>query len=522
MSDANSENLFFADRFATLQSTQGSDIAIVFEDKNITYDELISRSWQVANSLLKLGVPHQERIAHLGKNAPEFFEIFIAGCASGHPLAGINWRLAGPEIEQILNYTENSVLFVGKEFYQTIEAIEDKLTHIKHIIAIDGGHSRWEDYAAWRDAQADKRPDVTISGDDDILHLYTSGTTGLPKGVQLTNQGYLNVFKTFTETGIFDIDKESAFINVMPMFHVGGVNPTVQPLLCGAKVHLLVDFEPTAVLDTLANEGITNALFVPAMIQMLLQEPNVRNRDYSKLKYIYYGASPISESVLTEAIEVFGCKFIQLYGATENYGLATALPPEVHIPGSTKLRSCGRPVEGLTLKIVDTDGNEVPTGEVGEIMIQCDWLLKSYWKKPEETAEVKAGGWYHSGDAASVDEEGFVYIKDRVKDMIITGGENVFPAEVENALHSHDDIIDVAVIGIPDEKWGEAIKAVVVTSPGVTLSEAEVIEYARTRVAGFKAPKSIDFIDELPRNPSGKILRRELRAPYWEGKSRGV
>ena len=517
-----SEGVFFADRFAELQQTQGNDVAIVFEDRNITFGDLISRSWQVGNGLLEMGIPRQERIAHLGKNSPEFFELFIAGCASAHALAGINWRLAGPEVEQILNYTENSVLFVDREFYPTIEAIEGNLTHIKHIIALDGGHERWLDYAQWRDAQADTRPDVTINGDDDILHLYTSGTTGLPKGVQLTNQGYLDVFNAFTSDGIFDIDQSSVFINVMPLFHVGGVNPTVMPLLCGAKFHLLTDFEPTKVLDTLADEGITNALFVPAMIQMLLQEPNVRNRDYSKLEYIYYGASPISESVLTEALEVFGCKFIQLYGATENYGLATKLPPEVHVPGSEKLRSCGRAVKGLTIKIVDGDGNEVPTGEVGEIMIQCDWLLKSYWKKPEESAEVTAGGWYHSGDAASVDEEGFVYIKDRVKDMIITGGENVFPAEVENALQSHPDIIDVAVIGVPDDKWGEAIVAAVVLSPGAILSETELIDYARTRVAGFKVPKGINFIDALPRNPSGKILRRELRAPYWEGKTRGV
>jgi acyl-CoA synthetase (AMP-forming)/AMP-acid ligase II len=285
---------------------------------------------------------------------------------------------------------------------------------------------------------------------------------------------------------------------------------------------LLVDFEPTHVLDTLTNEKITNSLFVPAMIQMLLQEPGVRDRDYSNLEYMYYGASPISESVLTEAVEVFGCKFMQLYGATENYGLITKLAPEDHAPERNKLRSCGKPVDGSVVKIVDTEGNTLPIGEVGEILLQSDWILKGYWKKPEETEEVKAGGWYHTGDAASLDKEGFLYIKDRVKDMIITGGENVFPAEVENALHSHAEITDVAVIGIPDDKWGEAIKAVIVRKPGSSLSEADIIDYARTRIAGFKVPKSIDFIDELPRNPSGKILRRVLRAPYWDAVGRQV
>jgi len=516
------ENMFFADRFAELQQNQGDDTAIVFAGCNITFGELISRGWQVGNGLLGMGIPRQERVAHLAKNSPEFFEIFIGACASGHATAGINWRLAGPEIEQLLNYTENSVLFVGKDFYGTVEAIEDNLTHVRHIIAIDGGHDRWIDYAEWRNSQEAQRPKIELKGDDDILHLYTSGTTGLPKGVQLTNQGYENVYRAFVDNDILAVDNNAVFINVMPLFHVGGVNLTVVPLLRGASFHLLVDFDPTAVLDVIANHRITNALFVPAMIQMLLQEPRVRERDYSKLEYIYYGASPISQSVQEEAAEVFGCKFMQLYGATENYGLITKLAPEDHAPERNKLRSCGRPVDGATVKIVDPDGKELPVGEVGEILLQCDWILKSYWNKPEDTAEVKAGGWYHTGDAAKIDEEGFVYIQDRVKDMIITGGENVFPAEVENALHAHEDILDVAVIGIPDDKWGEGIKACVVIRPGAKLSEEEIIAYARSRIAGFKVPRSVDFIDELPRNPSGKILRRELRKPYWEGRERSV
>lgn len=514
--------MYFADRFEALLNSQPDHDAIIFEGQTISFDQLIKRGWQVGNGLLEMGVPRQERVAHIAKNSPEFFEIFIGACASGYATAGINWRLADPEIEQLLNYTENSVLFVGKEFYNTIEAIESKLTHIKHIIALDGSHERWIDYTTWRDQHATSRPAVELHDDDDILHLYTSGTTGLPKGVQLTNQGYMNVYRAFVDNDILNIDNTASFINVMPLFHVGGVNLTVVPLLRGAKVHLLADFEPSQVLDTLTAEKITHTLFVPAMIQMLLQEPRVRERHYSHLEYMYYGASPISESVLTEAVEVFGCKFIQVYGATENYGLISKLPPEDHAPNRNKLRSCGKPVAGSVVKIVNTEGKTLPIGGVGEILLQSDWILKSYWKKPEETEEVKAGGWYHTGDAASVDEEGYLYIKDRVKDMIITGGENVFPAEVENALHSHADIADVAVIGIPDQKWGEAIKAVVVLVPGSSLSEGDIIDYARARIAGFKVPKSIDFINELPRNPSGKILRRELRAPYWGAVGRQV
>ena len=514
--------MFFADRLQQLQQTQGDRTAIVFNDESVSFSELTARAWQVGNGLLAMGVPRQQRVAHLAKNSPEFFEIFFGGAATGIATAGLNWRLAGPEIEQLLNYTGNEVLFVGKDFYGTVEAIEANLKSVRHIIAIDGGHDRWPDYRTWREAQSPARPQVELHGDDDILLLYTSGTTGLPKGVQLTNAGYAATFDAFVDNDILAVEPEAVFINVMPLFHVGGINLTVIPLLRGASFHLFREFDPTRVLDTLEREGITNALFVPAMIQMLLQEPRVRERDYSRLRQMYYGASPISEAVLIEAVEVFGCAFMQLYGATENYGLISKLAPEDHDPERNLLRSCGKPVAGAQVKIVDGAGNEVPTGEVGEILLHCDWIMKSYWQKPDATAETVIDGWYHTGDAACLDEQGYLFIKDRVKDMIITGGENVYPAEVENALHSHPDVLDVAVIGVPDAKWGEAIKAVVVLAPGAEATADDIIAYARTRIAGFKAPKSIDFIDALPRNPSGKILRRELRVPYWSGRERQV
>lgn len=221
--------MYFADIFEQTQNRQPDHCAIVFKGEEISYRQLMARSWQVGNALQAMGIPRQERVAHLAKNSPEFYEIFFGGCATGLATAGINWRLAGPEIEQLLNYTGNSVLFVGQEFYQTVEAIEDQLEHVKHIIALDGGHQRWTDYRQWRDQHGTSRPDVELLGDDDILHLYTSGTTGLPKGVQLTNEGYVNVYNAFVDNDILNVDNRAVFINVMPLFHVGGVNLTVVP-----------------------------------------------------------------------------------------------------------------------------------------------------------------------------------------------------------------------------------------------------------------------------------------------------
>jgi fatty-acyl-CoA synthase len=244
--------------------------------------------------------------------------------------------------------------------------------------------------------------------------------------------------------------------------------------------------------------------------------------DFSKLKSLSYGASPISDEVLQRAQRTFGCEFVQLYGLTETLGAGTYLPPQAHDPARGKLRSCGIPVPGVEIKVVDGEGREVKTGEVGEIVIRGRNIMKGYWNKPEATQNSIRDGWFASGDAGFFDADGYLYIHDRVKDMIVSGGENIYPAEVENALFGHPAVADVAVIGVPDERWGEAVKAIVVKKPDSDVMPADIIAYARERIAGYKLPKSVDFIEALPRNPSGKILRRELREPYWKGQTRRV
>jgi acyl-CoA synthetase (AMP-forming)/AMP-acid ligase II len=285
---------------------------------------------------------------------------------------------------------------------------------------------------------------------------------------------------------------------------------------------ILGEFDPLALVGLVGKYRITHVNVVPAVILFLLQQPEVKNADFSSLKVMMYGAAPMAQDLLRQARETFGCDFAQVYGMTETTGVGTCLMPEDHIKRPEKLKSVGRPSSGIEMKIITPEGKPAKPGEVGEVMIRGACVMKGYWNKPEATAETVVDGWLRTGDAAYMDEEGYLYIHDRVKEMIISGGENIYPAEVENAIFAHPKVADVAIIGIPDDRWGEAVKAVVVVQPGEKLTAQEVIDFARDRIAHYKCPKSVDFIDALPRNPSGKILRRELRKPYWVGRERMV
>jgi acyl-CoA synthetase (AMP-forming)/AMP-acid ligase II len=308
----------------------------------------------------------------------------------------------------------------------------------------------------------------------------------------------------------------------MPFFHVAGVNIGVLALAQGARGIVLGDTDPQIILSLIQSKRIGYAFLVPAVILFLTQQPNVRAIDFSSLKVISYGASPIAEDLLRTAREIMGCGFMQLYGLTETTGAGTCLAPDDHDASLGKLRSCGKPAPGMAIRVVDGEGRALAPHEVGEIQIRGATVMKGYWNKPDATRKSIAENWFATGDAGFFDEDGYLYIHDRVKDMIVSGGENIYPAEVENAVFGHPGVADVAVIGVPDEKWGEAVKAIVVRKQGASPSPAEIIAYARDRIAGYKLPKSVDFVEALPRNPSGKILRRELREPYWVGRERKV
>jgi acyl-CoA synthetase (AMP-forming)/AMP-acid ligase II len=317
--------------------------------------------------------------------------------------------------------------------------------------------------------------------------------------------------------------RDDVSLVAMPSFHIGGVGYGVWGLRGGARLVVTSEFTPDEALDVIAAEGVTKAFLVPAAIRMCVQHPKARDIDFSRLRYVMYGASPIPLDLLREAIETFQCGFAQLYGMTETCGAATYLPPGDHdVAGNERMRSAGKPYPGVELKVIDENGSLLGAGAVGEICIRSPANMLGYWHLPEATEKTLIDGYVHTGDAGFLDEDGYVYVHDRVKDMIVSGGENVYPAEVESAIFGHPAIADVAVIGVPDERWGEAVKAVVVLKQDASAGADDIIGYARERIAGFKCPKSVDFIDELPRNPSGKILKRELRKPYWEGMERQV
>ncbi len=499
-----------------------NEVAFWCKGEETTFAELNTRANQVANGLIGLGVSPNQRVGYLAKNTALYYEMLF-GCAKARAVMNaVNTRLAAPEVQFILSDAQVRTLFVGPEWFGMIEAIKDECPHLENIITIEGSHEGWPDYTTWRDSQETSAPAIKTADDDDVIQLYTSGTTGLPKGVMLTNANYRGFMGQAGELEWSSYDAGENVMNAMPLFHVAGVNVGILGAAQGARTIVLPEINPVEILDLIEQQEINHAFFVPAVILMLSQMPDFRERDYSKLKQIFYGASPITEDLLVTAVEVMGARFTQVYGLTETTGGGTYLPPEAHEPSWGKLRSCGVPYPSTIIRCVDEDGNAVPTGEVGEIVIQSDFVMKGYWNRPEATEDAIRNGFFHTGDAGYFDEDGFLFIHDRVKDMIVSGGENVYPAEVENAIFGHPEVADVAVIGVPDEKWGEAVKAIIVPKDGAQPTPESIIAWTREKIAGYKCPKSVDYIDALPRNPSGKILRKDLREPYWAGQERRV
>ena len=495
--------------------------ALVFEGRETTFAELDRRASRVANGLIAAGLKPQARIALLDKNSDRFFEVLFGAAKANDVMVAVNWRLAPPEVAYVVNDATAEVLFVGKEFFPVVEAILPQLRTVKKVIALDAPHDGWELYSEWRDAQPDTDPHIPAGEDDVAIQMYTSGTTGHPKGAQLTNGNFFALLPAATREWGEPWTAEDVNLVCMPLFHIAGSGWGIVGLYAGARAIILRDIIPPEILRVIPEYGVTKALFVPAVLLFLTQTPGVEKTDFSSLKFIAYGASPIPLDLLRTAIQTFKCDFAQVYGLTETTGAVTYLPPEDHDPnGNQRMRSCGRAMGGVTIRIVDADGNDLPVGEVGEIIVKTKQNMKGYWNLPEETAKAIRGEWFHTGDAGYLDADGYLYIHDRVKDMIVSGGENVYPAEIEDVLHAHPAIAEAAVVGVPDARWGEVCVAYVVLRPGHDVNEDALLEWCSARLARFKVPRAVRFLEVLPRSGMDKVLKDELRASALEGATR--
>ena len=484
---------------------------------------------RVAQAARREGLGVGDRIAFLDRNGIAYFDFLFGGSLIGAVNVAVNWRLAPAEMAAIIDDSGAAVLAIHLDYLPALADMGSDLPSVRRIV-IFGGNTAIADprsvsFDAWIDGSPAQDPGHTGGPDEVSMQLYTSGTTGLPKGVMLTNG---NLSTAIAEAGItFHISDDTVSLVAMPLFHIGGSGWALCAMSRGGRSIILRDVDPALLLELIAAERITEMFVVPAVLMLLLATPTLAVTDLSSLRLVFYGASPIAEDVLVKCMAAFGCGFCQVYGMTETTGAITALPFEDHDPDGPRrglLRSAGKPHQSVRLRVVDPEsGRDVALGEVGEVWTRSPYNMAGYWGKPEETAAtIDSGGWLRTGDAGYFDADGYLYLHDRIKDMVVSGGENIYPAEVENVLLSNPTIVDAAVIGVPDERWGETVKAIVVLGPGETLDEEAVIEYCRSRLAHYKCPTSVDATDALPRNPSGKILKRELRAPYWGGRGRSI
>lgn len=507
------------------------DEMLVLGDERRSWRAEYEVACRVSQAARRDGVGVGDRIAFLDRNGIAYFDFLFGGSFIGAVNVAVNWRLSPAEMAAIIDDSRAPVLAVHSDYLPALAEMPGGLPTVGRIVVIEGDEgSRCEDpravtFGAWIGGCPADDPGHVGAAEEVSMQLYTSGTTGLPKGVMLTNANLSTAVAAAGET--FDIGEDTVSLVAMPLFHIGGSGWALSAMSRGGRSVILRDVDPVLLLELIASEHVTEMFLVPAVLMFLLATPALATTDLSSVRLIFYGASPISEDVLVKCMSAFGCAFCQVYGMTETTGAITSLRFEDHDPDGPRrglLRSAGRPFTSVELRVVQPDtGEDAALGEVGEVWTRSSYNMAGYWAKPDETAAtIDTDGWLRTGDAGYFDTEGYLYLHDRIKDMIVSGGENVYPAEVENVLLSHPAVVDAAVIGVPHEKWGETVKAIVVLAPGIMLDESSVIAHCRADLAHYKCPTSVEEVDALPRNPSGKILKRELRAPYWSGRERAI
>jgi acyl-CoA synthetase (AMP-forming)/AMP-acid ligase II len=493
-------------------------IVMDFHGQTQTYGELNSRVNRLANALIhRFGIQKGHRVAVLSRNHPAFVETYLACAKVGAVCVPLNYRLHPNDYLFLLNDSEARILVAECEFLDRLEGQKSRFAHLEHILSVGKGgmNPTYEDVL---DDATETIPEVEVNEDDIWIQMYTSGTTGIPKGAMLTHRNLLNTAIGIALDVGFNI-RPCRVLVVAPIFHIGGWITILSSIVVGASFNIKHEFYPPEVLKGMSEEGCTHSFMVPVMIRALLSIPDVGERDYSSLRQILYGAAPMDPQLLARAQEVFKCDFIQGYGLTESTGVLGLLMPEDHkvAPNATCREYCM-----AKLMVINERGEQVKPGEVGEIVAKGEGIMKGYWKMEKETKEAFVDGWLRTGDLATMDERGYITIVDRLKDMIIKGGENIYPSEIEKVILTHPAVQHVAVIGIPDEKWGEEIIALVVPKPGHDLTEKELSRFCRENLASFRRPKRFEIRKELPLTATGKVLKKVIREEFWQGMEKRV
>jgi acyl-CoA synthetase (AMP-forming)/AMP-acid ligase II len=497
--------------------------------RHMRYAEAREATRRLAAALQRTGLGPGERMAVLARNRLEVVLLYYAASRAGVTLVPLNTRLAEEEWAFILADARPRAVFVDGPFLEAMDRLRPGLAaSVERWVALDPGGDRrpgWQPVEPWLAHQEDGAVLAGPDPDRDILQLYTSATTGRPKGAVLTQRALCANIAQIGQAIGFSPGERS--LVVAPLFHAAVVPSTLAPLAQGGNVYIQAEFRPAEVVRALDEEQIGFAVLVPAMLQACLANvPDLANRRFQALRLVYYGSSPIAEPSLRAAIAAFGCGFMQSYGMTEATQAVTFLTPEEHLQGlqgrPDLLLSAGRAAPETAIAIVDPLDRQQPVGVAGEVVVRGPQLMRGYWNQAQASAEALRGGWLHTGDIGTLDAEGYLTIRDRLKDMIVSGGENVYPRAIEEVLARHPQVAEAAVIGVPDTRWGETVKAVVVVRGGALPAEEEVIAFCRQHLGGFEVPRSVDFVPELPRNAAGKVLKRVLRDRYWAGRERQV